>query len=171
VLSRKQINYAVSSTDANRASRSLSESEGLCRAPSVLAAVPPIHKPSSLASLRPYVQILIMWIPTWIVISAIPVCIVIWMIKIWMFDSPAEKRAAVAKAKQEECELSEHFANQMRGDRLLESVVVGGAPRCLLSIRRTTNETIEGGDQWMDPSHTLQTYLQFHEAMELYGDE
>jgi hypothetical protein len=113
---------------------------------------------------------LIMWIPTWVVNSAIPLCIVIWIIKAWMFDLPAENRAAIIKGEKEERKLAEHFANQKRGDQLLESLVAAGAPGCLLSLRRTSSEIIEGGDQWMDPTQTLRMYQQFHEAMKLYGD-
>jgi hypothetical protein len=29
--------------------------------------------------------------------------------------------------------------------------------------------TIEGGDRWLSPTETLNTHLQFHEAMKLYG--
>ena len=107
----------------------------------------------------------------WVVNSAIPICIVVWIIKVWKIDLPAERLAAVIKVQQEERDLAEYFANQTRGDRLLESLVAAGAPVCLLSVRRTSSETIEGGDQWMDPYQTLRTYLQFHEAMKLYGQE
>ena len=54
---------------------------------------------------------------------------------------------------------------------MLETLVAASAPGCILSVRRTSSETIEGGDRQMSPTQTLQTYLQFHEAMKLYGDD
>jgi hypothetical protein len=84
---------------------------------------------------------------------------------------PRENRAAVADAAREKRELADHFANQKRADRILETLVASGAPGCILSVRRTSSEPIEGGDRQMSPTRTLQTYLQFHEAMKLYGDD
>jgi len=112
-----------------------------------------------------------MWIPTWVIASAVPTLVLIWFVKVWKYDIPKENRAAVADAAREKRELAEYFANQKRGDRLLESLVAAGAPSCILSFRRTSGETVEAGDRPMSPTQTLETYLQFHEAMKLLGDD
>ena len=114
---------------------------------------------------------LVMWIPTWVIAGTFPTLVLIWLVKVWKFDIPRENRAAIADAAREKRELAEHFANQRRGDRILETLVAAGAPGCILSVRRASSETIEGGDRQMSPTQTLQTYLQFHEAMKLYGDD
>jgi hypothetical protein len=114
---------------------------------------------------------LIMWIPTWIIVGALPAIIVVWFVKVWKYDIPRQNKAAVDNATREKRELAEHFANQKEADRILESLVAAGAPGCILSVRRTSSETIEGGDRPMNPTQTLQSYLQFHRAMKLYGEE
>jgi hypothetical protein len=91
----------------------------------------------------------------------------VWFIKVWKFDIPGQNKAAVDDAARESRELAEHFANQKRADLILESLVASGAPGCILSVRQTSSESIEGGDLPMDPSLTLQTCLQFHQAMKL----
>jgi hypothetical protein len=118
-----------------------------------------------------YVQILIMWIPTWAIVGAFPVINAVWIVKVWKYDVPMQNKSAVDNAAREKREMTEHFANQKEADRILESLVAAGAPGCILSVRRTSSDTIEGGDRSMNPTQTLQTYLQFHKAMKLYGDE
>jgi hypothetical protein len=106
----------------------------------------------------------------WAIIGAYPAFMLAWVIKIWTIDLPAENRAAIAKAKEEERELAKHFANQEHGDRILERLVQDGAPCCLLSVRKTSNREIKGGDQPMTHTQALNSYLQFHEAMKLHGE-
>lgn len=112
-----------------------------------------------------------MWIPTWVIAGAIPAAFVMWFIKVWKYDIPRQNKAAIESAAREKRDLAEHLANQKRADRILESLVSSGAPSCILSVRQTGNEAIEGGDQPMSPTQALQSYLRFHEAMKLYDLE
>jgi hypothetical protein len=43
--------------------------------------------------------------------------------------------------------------------------------RLALSVRQASSESIERGDRPINSTQTLQTYLQFHQAMKLYGEE
>ncbi|WP_353067737.1 hypothetical protein RBB77_23290 (plasmid) [Tunturibacter psychrotolerans] len=113
-----------------------------------------------------------MWIPVWVLIVAPFAVYAAWFFKILRFDLPAENRAAVAKAEQENREIAQHRENQRRGDRILESLVENGAPECLLSLRRTSDRPIAISEsRRMNPTETLRSYEQFHEAMKLFDDE
>jgi hypothetical protein len=101
----------------------------------------------------------------------LPAIVAIWLVKMWKYDIPKKNRDTLIGAVLEKRELAKHLASQKRGDRLLESMVADGAPRCILSLRRISSESVEGGDLPMNPTQTLQSYLQFHQAMKLYGDE
>ena len=109
-----------------------------------------------------------MWVPTWIVWAA-PLA---WVVKIWLFDVPAENRAAIVRAEQEKRETAQYHENLRRGDRILEDLVKNGAPVCLLSVRRTSDRPIDRPtSEWMNPTETLRSYEKFHEAMKLFEDD
>jgi len=112
-----------------------------------------------------------MRIPTWIVVTTIPVCIVVWIIKVWKFDMLAEKRAAIVNAEHEKTDIRALHEGWKRGDRILEDLVANGAPSCLLAMRKLSDQNIPERDRAeMYPAQTLRSYELFHEAMKLHED-
>jgi hypothetical protein len=112
-----------------------------------------------------------MWIPTWVVVGFWPAVLTSWLFKLWFIDMPAERRIEAANAAAESRSLAQYFANQKRGDEILENLVENGAPECLLAVRRTSDREIKALREGMDPYDTLVSYQRFHEAMKLHEDD
>lgn len=109
-----------------------------------------------------------MWIPKWVVYSWPVLLYAAWLLKICLFDFPAEKRKKIADAKREKEELAPYWANVRKADLMLEDAVEKGAPVCLLWDRNSSERNIIAPNK---PSQSLiftyETYRTYYEARKL----